>query len=492
MAGESSRGPDGRGRSARTPSKAAAIAPLAEPKPEAGPVVHRPALSTMAEAMEFLYQRVNVERQRMTSLDPDVFKLDRMRALAEALGNPQRDFKSVHVAGSKGKGSVCEMVASIMQGCGYATGLYTSPHLVDLRERVRLNQVLIPEGEFLDGLAFVADRATDPAFEAQHGAATFFEIVTLLSFVYFARQAVDLAVLEVGLGGRLDATNIVTPEVCAITSIQLEHTNILGDTHEKIAREKAGIMKPGVPCITIPQRPGVLEVFREVANATNAPLLVVGEDIDFSYRMEGTPELGHHARVVLSTQRSNFEHIAVPLKGEHQALNGGLALAVVDRLRERGFDTPEGKVAQGLAKTPNLGRLEIVRTRPRVVVDGAHNPESVGALMKALGQNLKYDSLVVVFGCAADKNIVGMLRMLAHGADKVIFTKADNNARAVEPRDLQRRFQELSPKMALTAPTVAEALRTAMRAVHPDDLICCTGSFYVAGEAKKLIQTKAV
>ncbi|MCC6675731.1 MAG: bifunctional folylpolyglutamate synthase/dihydrofolate synthase [Phycisphaerales bacterium] len=440
------------------------------------------------EALAYLTDRVNLERANQRKLDPAVFKLERMRALMAALGDPQSQIKTVHVAGSKGKGSTCEMIASCLQACGYATGLYTSPHLVDLRERIRINDNMIPEEDFRALMSEIA--AQVPKVEKELGHPTYFELITALGFLHFARQAVDIAVIEVGLGGRLDSTNIITPEVAVITAIQLEHTHLLGDTLEKVAGEKAGIMKRGVTTITVAQAPGVVETFRQVAEPLQAPLLVLGKDIDFSYRFEASPELGPHARVCLTTARSNYEHLPVPLKGEHQALNCGLALAVLDRLREHGFETPERSVGIGLARTPNHGRLEQVWDRPRIIVDGAHNPESIHGLVKAIGAHIRYDSMVVIFGCASDKNVPGMLAKIALGADKIIFTKASGNPRSMDPRELQRRFAEVSSKMTQTAPSLKEAINLAARAVARDDLICITGSFYLAGEAKRLLAEK--
>lgn len=440
-------------------------------------------IDTYTAALRYLNERINFERTRPERLAQDAFKLDRMAALLDELGSPQRDVKCVHVAGSKGKGSVVEMTASCLGACGYTTGIYTSPHLVDLRERIRINQEQIGYHAFARLMQRVA--AAGEHIAKKHGEPTYFEVLTSLALCHFAEQAVDIAVIEVGLGGRLDATNLVQPEVTAISAIQLEHTQILGDTLEKIAREKAGIFKPGVAALTIPQTPGVLNVFKEVAAEVGAPLQVVGQDIEFSYRFEATHDLGPHARVCLTTQRSSYEHLAVPLKGEHQAHNCGLALAVLDKLRDRGFETPERQVAEGLARTPAEGRMEILGSSPRIVLDGAHTPESIHCLVKAIGAHVRYDSMVVIFGCAADKDIKGMLGKIALGADKIIFTKAAGNARAADPRELQRRFAEISPKMTQVARSLPDAVALASRAVGRDDLICVTGSFYLAGEAKK-------
>lgn len=441
------------------------------------------SVATYAAALRYLNERVNFERTPPSRMGGQEFRLDRMKALLAALGNPQREVRCVHVAGSKGKGSVVEMTASCLAACGYTTGVYTSPHLVDVRERVRINGDSIGPTAFTRTLTKVATEAE--RLQAEHGEITYFELLTAMALSWFAEEAVDLAVVEVGIGGRLDATNLVEPDVTAVTAIQLEHTQLLGDTLEKIAREKAGIFKPGVPALTVTQTPGVMEVFREVAGSVGAPLEVVGEDVDFSYRVEATPELGPHARVCVTTERSNFEHLPVPLKGEHQAPNCGLALAILDRLRERGFDTPERLVAEGLARTPSAGRMEMAWKSPRIIVDGAHTPDSIHCLIKAIGAHIRYDSMVAVFGCGSDKDVRGMLAKLAMGADKVIFTRSAGNPRAMDPRELQKRFAEVSGKMTQVTRTLQDALGMAARAVGRDDLICVTGSFYIAGEAKK-------
>jgi dihydrofolate synthase/folylpolyglutamate synthase len=474
------------------PKPTSAARPVGRLPVETPPVVEAPKIevpspgddgfSSFAAALKYLNDRVNYER----GLPPrggTEFRLDRMRALLEKLGNPQRDVKCVHVAGSKGKGSVVEMASSCLTACGYTTGIYTSPHLVDVRERLRIDGEMIGHAAFNRTLGRAA-RAAE-ALKGRHGDATYFELLTAQALTWFAEEAVDVAVIEVGIGGRLDATNLVEPEVTAVTAIQLEHTQVLGDTLEQIAREKAGIFKPGICALTVPQSAEVMAAFRECAARAGASLEVVGEDIEFSYRFEATPELGPHARVCLTTPRSEHEHLPVPLKGEHQAYNCGLALAILDKLRDRGFDTPELKVAEGLSRTPTQGRMELVWESPRILVDGAHTPESIHCLVRAIGAHVKYDSMVAVFGCSSDKDVKGMLGRLATGADKVIFTKSASNPRGLDPRELQKRFAEVSPKMTQSARTVADALNLAARAVGRDDLICATGSFYIAGEAKK-------
>ncbi|MEM0983745.1 MAG: folylpolyglutamate synthase/dihydrofolate synthase family protein [Planctomycetota bacterium] len=454
---------------------------------EAAPRKKR-AFSTYSAALSFLNDRTNFEFMRPSRVPDGSFKLDRMRAILSHLGNPQDGLRLVHVAGSKGKGSVCEMVASCAKACGSTVGITTSPHLTDVRERIRLGDDMISESDFARLMSKCRD-ASD-AVANKHGDATYFELLTALSLLFFAEEAVDLGVVEVGLGGRLDSTNVISPIVTAITTIQLEHTELLGDTLEEIAREKAGIIKPGVPVVVAPQDDAVLEAIRARAAEVEAPVYVLGDEIEFSHRFEATPGMRPHARVCITTPKTSFEHLPAPFEGQHQAVNCGVALAILDRLKGHGFAFNEVDVGRGLEATPRRGRLEQVWDEPRIIVDGAHTGESIAALVQAMGAHMTYDSLVVIFGCAADKNVDLMLTEIARGADKVIFTRSEGNPRAADPEELRKRFEELSGKAAQSEETIKDAVNNAARAVDRDDLICVTGSFYVAGEAKALLEAK--
>lgn len=487
------------------------------------------AFASYQEATKWLYDLTNLEQLRQTRVAAGELKLDRMHALMERLGNPQSQVRMVHVAGSKGKGSVVEMTASMLAGCGYTVGVYTSPHLVDVRERIRVISGVreapvgsesaggawstFASGELISYPALTgllgrvrAAIATAPRkLFRELGQPSFFEVMTACAFCHFAEQAVDLAVIEVGLGGRLDATNVIRPEVCAITAIQLEHTQILGSTVELIAAEKAGIMKPGVPCLTVGQGKGVLEVMRAKAESVGTVVRVLGKEVEYSSRFEVSHDMGPHMRVCVSLPKQKdasgrpigYEHLAVPLKGEHQAANCGLALAIVCQLVAGGgpgglppMVAHERDVARGLASTSNHGRMELVWRKPRIMVDGAHNPESVESLVKAIGAQVPYDSMVAIFGCASDKDIGGMLQALGKGGDKVIFTRS-SNPRAADPADLLRQYEELTGKTAQAEPDLKAAINAAARAVGRDDLILVTGSFYLAGDAKQLLMNNA-
>ncbi|MCC5829514.1 MAG: bifunctional folylpolyglutamate synthase/dihydrofolate synthase [Phycisphaeraceae bacterium] len=439
------------------------------------------SINNLSAALRWLNSLVDFERQRIVNYSPKVFDLDRMRRLLASLGDPHDKFRSVHIAGTKGKGSTCAMLAGMLEGCGYTVGLFTSPHLIHISERISINGHGINNPDLTDVLKRVA-----AASEQLDETLTFFEALTAAAFLYFAEQAVDVAVIETGLGGRLDSTNILTPLATGITQISLDHTNVLGDDLVGIAREKAGIFKRDIPAVSVAQTPDIAAAMVEVAEKVGAPLEFTGKEIDFSYRFEATRELGPHSRVSVLTSTSKYEHLAVPLKGEHQALNCGLALALLDKLKAHDFKLPEERVVEGLSRTFLPGRMEQVYAQPRVIIDGAHNAASIQALIRALGAHIAYDSLVMIFGCGQDKDINGMLKQVALGADKVIFTKSKINPRAMEPEDLLARFNDFSGKMAQTAPNLEEAIQLAGRAVSREDLIVITGSFYLAGEARKL------
>ncbi len=439
-------------------------------------------IRTYDAALRYLFAQTDYEQMLRVRYNRDTFSLVRMRSLLKRLGDPHKKLRSVHIAGTKGKGSTATMLSAMLHSCGHKVGLYTSPHVMDIRERIRINGEVIPRAaltRYINKVAIHVERMSNDK-------PTFFEIFTAIAFMYFVDEKIDIAVLETGLGGRLDSTNVVKPMVVGFTNISLDHIHQLGDTVEAIAGEKAGILKRGVPAVSVRQVPAAEAVLTKAAKRANAPLLITGKNIDFSYRFESSREDGPQTRVCLTTSRSRFEHLPVPLMGEHQALNCGLALALLDQIKKHGFDIDDSAAIEGLSRVSLPGRMELIRENPRILVDGAHNGASMEALMRSVGQYIPYDSMVVIFGCSADKEIPGMLGQLMRGADKVIFT-ASNNTRAVDPDDLAQRYEDRSGKHAQVAPTLAEAIRLANNAVTRGDIICITGSFYLVGEAKKLL-----
>ncbi|MCP4758156.1 MAG: bifunctional folylpolyglutamate synthase/dihydrofolate synthase [Planctomycetes bacterium] len=442
-----------------------------------------PVIKTYPAAVKALLERPNVERLRPARIEADTFKLDRMRELLTELDNPQEGLKAVHIAGTVGKGSTVAMLQSMLNACGWTTGTYTSPHLIDIRERITVNGAMVSQSTFTGLTKLASAVAASVAPDA-----SFFELITAMALKHFADEATDIAIVETGLGGRLDATNVVQPAVTLITRIELDHQHLLGNTTEEIAREKAGIFKPGVPAISVKQTPEVEAVLRQVAEEVGCELRMIGKDIEFSSRFCVTDEYGAHMRVCVLGNRIDYMHLPVPLPGAHQADNCALALAALDLLGSGEQEFEEKTVFRGLAATKNPGRMDIVWNRPRILVDGAHNPASMQALMRGIGSNIPFDSMICIFGCNADKDVDANLEMLALGGDKIIFTKASDQPRAAEPEELAQRFESLRNRQCQTAPSVKEAIEIASQAAGRDDLICITGSFYLVGETMALLE----
>jgi len=449
-------------------------------------VKSKKAFRTYKSAIGYLFDKTDYENQKRLRYNVTTFNLNRMKKLLGLLGNPHLKIPTVHIAGTKGKGSTATMLAKMLESNDYSVGLYTSPHVLSLHERIVVDSKMITESQMFGLLNRIYGPVekiskTDPP--------TFFEIITALAFMHFADTQVDIAIIETGLGGRLDSTNLIKPEVIGITSLSIDHQNLLGESLDSIAKEKAGVFKSGVPIVTVKQKPEAMHVLKSHALSVNAPLSVTGGDIDFSYRFETSREHGPHTRICLTTPTSKFEHLKVPLHGRHQAINCGLALAMLDKLKSGGYEIDNEKAAEGLKNIFLPGRMEIICEDPRIMIDAAHNAESVKALIYAIGQNIPYDSMVVIFGCNSDKDVEGMLRTLQYGADKVIFTRS-SSTKAVSPQDLADMYTEICGKMCQISNSLGEALRLAQSAVGKEDLICITGSFYLIGQAKRRFQTE--
>ncbi|HUS72978.1 MAG TPA: folylpolyglutamate synthase/dihydrofolate synthase family protein [Sedimentisphaerales bacterium] len=452
--------------------------------PKVAKVKSQKAFKSYKEAIKYLYEKTDYEKQRHLRYNVTTFSLDRMEKLLSLVGNPHKKVPTVHIAGTKGKGSTATMLAKMLEVNDYAVGLYTSPHVVHLHERITVNSKMISEREMLGLL----NRIYAPVEKiGKSEKVTFFEIMTALAFMHFVDADVDIAVIETGMGGRLDSTNVIRPEVVGITSLSIDHQHQLGDTIDSIAMEKAGVFKRGVPVVTVEQDPDAMRVLKSCASAVRAPLSVTGDDIDFSQRFETSREDGPHTRICLTTPTSKFEHLRVPLHGKHQAINCGLALAMLDKLKASGYEIDDEKATEGLNEVSLTGRMEMICDDPRIMIDAAHNAASIRALIHAIGQNIPYDSMVVIFGCNRDKDVEGMLRQLQYGADKVIFTRS-KSAKAMSPEDLAEMYAEICGKMYQTASSLGGAFQLAKSAVGKEDLICITGSFYLIGQAKTRFQ----
>ena len=438
------------------------------------------AFKSYKEALKYLYERTDYEKEKRLRYNISTFNLARMEKLLSLIGNPHKKVPTVHIAGTKGKGSTATMLAKMLEANDYVVGLYTSPHLVHLHERIQVNEKMIRDSEML-GLLNRIYAAVEKIAKTEP--VSFFEIMTAIAFMHFVDVDVDIAVIETGMGGRLDSTNVIRPEVVGITSLSIDHQHQLGETIGSIAKEKAGVFKRGVPVITVEQDPEAMRVLKSHASSVKAPLSVTGSDIDFSQRFETSREDGPHTRICLTTETSKFEHLRVPLYGKHQAINCGLALAMLDKLKESGYKIDDEKATEGLNDVSLTGRMEMIYDDPRIMIDAAHNAASIKALIHAIGQNIPYDSMVMIFGCNSDKDVKGMLHQLQYGADKVIFTRS-NSSKAMSPEDLADMYTEMCGKMCQSATTLGEALRLARSAVDREDLICITGSFYLIGLAK--------
>ena len=437
---------------------------------------------TYPEALAFWYARVNYE---VRAADPADLKLERMRALLRRLGDPHERVRLVHVTGTKGKGSTAAMLAAILRAAGYRVGLFTSPHLADVRERVQVDGEAISE-------AALAARMTElaPAVAAMDGDGfpppTFFEIGTALGFLHFAYRRCDVAVIEVGLGGRFDSTNVCRPLVSVVTSVGLDHTAQLGGTLEAVAFQKAGIVKPRVPVVSGVTEPGPRAVVRQIAADLTAPLWERGQDIHFEYR----PALGERpAEVTASTPRGRYGPMPLGLHGEHQAHNAALAVAASDRLRDAGFHVPPAALAEGLATVRWPARVEVVSRCPVVVLDTAHNVPSAEALVKTLAETFPdVRRTAVVFAVSSDKPVSDILRVLAGYFDRFHLTRYGINPRCVPPEEAARVLAAVAPSARFSIePTAAAAWAAARSGVGPDDLVCVTGSVFLAGELRQVV-----
>jgi dihydrofolate synthase/folylpolyglutamate synthase len=433
-------------------------------------------MNTYTEALAYLDGLASFEKSQFAAFDSSLL-IERPKSLLARLGDPHRRFDAVLVAGTKGKGSVVAMIASAFQAAGYRTGRYTSPHLHTVRERIVVNGQMISEESFV---ALV--RYLKPHIEAIKGL-TYFEAITALAFLYFAQQGVDLAALEVGLGGRLDATNVVRPQVAVITSLSLDHTALLGDTVAQIAREKAGIIKEGMPVVSAPQPPEALAVIEEVCREKGARLTVVGRDWTWEAGEASLEGQG------FKVQTSNFkvQRLWIPLLGRHELINATVAVAAIHLLGEQGIVVPPTAVAEGLRRVRWPGRMEILNKSPLLVVDGAHNGDSARRLAEALREVFTYRRLILVFGASADKDIVGMLRELLPWAKTLILTQA-RHPRAANPQWLREQALECGadpPGEIVVVVPVAAALDRALALAREDDLICFSGSLFVVAEARE-------
>ncbi|HLX60935.1 MAG TPA: folylpolyglutamate synthase/dihydrofolate synthase family protein [Planctomycetota bacterium] len=453
---------------------------------------------TYAEAVSYLDGFVNLERSALDQSARAVITLDSVRELARRLGDPQKRFASIHVAGTKGKGSTCAFAASMLRAQGLRVGLYVSPHLEDLRERITINEERIPREDFariMSACRPVLDELRNPPVGQRRP--TYFEILTHLAFTWFSEQKLDAAVIEVGLGGRLDATNIIEPLVCGIANISYDHTAILGGTPDLIAREKAGILKHGIPAVFAPQWPEVMRTLKECAANVGAPAEFVGEQIRFAKVDTSSTEEWPLPRAWARMPDGAEFNATLGLRGAHQIENWALALRLVDLfLIKRGAERISREaVERGSREVEWPGRLEWLSTArgAPLFLDGAHNTLSVEAVLNELRGNLKSRApLVCLFACARDKDTSGMLSELARpalGAHEVIFTDS-GSPRSCAPDELAAAWKALTGRDALVRASSAEGLALATEMAGEKGIVLVTGSLYLAGAVRKQLHPK--
>lgn len=400
--------------------------------------------------------------------------LETMAGLVERLGNPHRRYRTLHIAGTNGKGSTAAMAAAMLQSAGYRVGLYTSPHLIEFRERIRVNERMVPEAEvarLTERLKGLCEPDLSP---------TFFEYTTAMAFQHFADERVDVAVLEVGLGGRFDATNVVTPAACAITTIALDHQEYLGATLESIAYEKAGIIKPTVPVVLGAIEGEARRTIERIARDRSAPLFRLTQEFN---------TIGTSENFAFHGQRLRIEGLRCALSGAHQIDNAACAIALLEAAESRGISVLEQDVRRGVERVHWEGRLELVEDRPAIILDGAHNPAGAAALaayLRPIRQARPPRRIILVLGMMRDKDHVGFVRPLQGVVDHVVLTQADL-PRSAAVIELQRALSGMLPESSVAA-VPGDALALARQKAGPDDVICVTGSLMLVGEVKALFR----
>lgn len=424
-------------------------------------------ITSRDEAIAWLYSRVDFERMS-PSLTASDFKLDRMRNLLEHLGNPQKSVPVVHIAGTKGKGSTAAFITAVLRNSGYRVGLFTSPHIERFEERVQVSGQQISEEGLRSLVGKLADVAQQIDAAGQGLSPTFFELTTALAWLWFCECKVDIAVLEVGLGGRLDSTNICNPEVCVITTISRDHTHILGTRLSEIAAEKAGIIKHGVPVVTGVTNSEPLSVISAIAAANESPLTTIGAPLAQTGG-QCTESLIPHSR--------------------HQQHNRDVALAAVERLKDRGWEIADSDASRLSVETTSPVRIERLRENPTVIVDAAHNWVSAGALVETILTSSTCGKKVLIFGTSQDKDVAGLCRRLFPHFDMVILTQYTTNQRGFAADALGAVANRILTRPTHLRKDPADAWQAALRACPDDGLICVAGSFFLAAEIRQIART---
>ncbi len=438
------------------------------------------------ETLDYIYSFIDYEKTPARAYNRENYDLRRMAEILKRVGNPHLTAKSVHIAGTKGKGSVSAMIASALFASGYTTGLYTSPHLIELRERIQVNKELISETELIKLTERLKPEAAVVNREARYGTLTTFELLTALGFMYYHERKADFQVLEVGLGGELDATNIITPEVSIITSLSYDHTAVLGNTLTEIAKAKAGIIKPGVPVVTSPQKDEAMKVLKETCQRLGSTLIIVGKDVTSE-----SLGWGEGRQLIRVKGRLGSYDLAVPLLGYYQVDNTAVAIASLEILAEKGYYITKESIIKGMAEVSWPGRFQILAYKPTILVDGAHNGDSARRLRESILKYFsesgeKYRKAILIIGSSSDKDISAIVNELYPIFDRVIVSHS-HHPRAMLPEVIVSEFMKHGIKPEVTV-NVPEALAIAHSLAGGNDLICATGSLFIVGEIIELVK----
>ena len=430
--------------------------------------------SKYQESLDFLYSFIDYSLSKDLRYSPEKFNLDRMRHLMRLLGNPEDDYKIIHVAGTKGKGSICAMVASILTQAGYKTGFYSSPHMIDFTERIRIGNQLISHQQLVDYVEYLKP------YIYQVDQITTFEITTALAFKYFSDQKVNFAVVEVGLGGRFDATNIVSPMISVISTISHDHTKILGKTLAKIAFEKSGIIKQGIPVVISKQKKSALDVIKKITDYRGAQLIMANK----IYEIKSLSKNLEFQEFGIGYGKKNTIRIKTPLIGSHQLENAITTFAVIDAMRKRGIEIQDRAIREGFEQVKWPGRFEVLAKDPLVIIDGAHNPASMRYVAKTIQEYLPGKEITLVFGISEDKDVTSMLKIIHPHIHHLIIT------RSLHPRAMEvDRIKNIADSIGINSfitQSVEAAYQKAKSLAGKNSVIIATGSIFIAGAFREI------
>ena len=428
------------------------------------------------QAIDFLNSLTDYEKSPAAAYQASNFDLRRVELLLKELGNPHLGRTTIHIAGTKGKGSTAAMIASVLKATGLKTGFFSSPHLYSWQERISVNGKPISKNDLAAIARVIKPLVLSVNSEGRYGKLTTFEVLTAMAFKYFKDKRADAQVLETGMGGRLDATNVAVPDVCIITSISLDHTQVLGDSLEQIAAEKAGIIKPGCTVICAPQQPRAQKVIEAKCREVQASLVLAGQDL--SWQSLSSDFKGQHFSI-----KGNMTcyKLWMPLLGDFQLENAALAVGAVEVLMKQGVIVTGKDIAKGLSTVRWPVRLQVLQPSPLLIIDGAHNMYSIQVVIDSIRKHYTFNRAYIIFGASMDKDITGMARGLSAFADKVILARS-GHPRAAGIAQLEQAFKDAGVQ-TVTCKGVSECIADALALASAKDLVLVTGSLFLAAEA---------